>query len=92
MGGGGGWGGASSAFTFSEAATRNILWKKVFLKLFEKFLRTPFLQNTSEQLSSENLLTGQQKIDLCHIKSSSQIYQLSFLNKKWIEVLVYILN
>ena len=31
-------------------------------------------------------------IDLCYIKSSFQIYQLSFLNKKLIEVFVYILN
>ena len=36
-------------------------------------------------LSSDNSLTGQQKIDLCYIKSSFQIYQLSFLNKKLIE-------
>ena len=40
---------ASSAFTLSEAATRGILWKDV-LKNFSKFLRTPFLQNTSEEL------------------------------------------
>ena len=70
-------GAASSAFTLSEAATRGIA----------KFLRAPFLQNTSEQL-----LAGQQKIDLCYIKSSFQIYQVSFLNKKLIEVFVYILN
>ena len=40
---------ASSAFTLSEAATRGIL-RKCVLKNFAKFLRTPFLQNTSEQL------------------------------------------
>ena len=44
------------AFSFSEAATRGVLWKNVFLKFrkiyrktlcFEKFSGTPFLQNTS---------------------------------------------
>ena len=34
----------------------------------------------------------QQKINLCYIKSSFQIYQLTFSNKKLIEVFVYILN
>ena len=33
-------------------------------------------------LSSDNLLTGEQKIDLCYIKSSFQIYQPIFLNQR----------
>ena len=37
-------------------------------------------------------MSSLQKIDLCCIKSSYQIYQLSLLNKKLIEVFVYILN
>ena len=83
-------------YSFRNSHQRYSL-KKCVLKNFAKFLRTPFLQNTSEQLlfsfiSSDNLLTGQQKIDLCYIKSSFQICQLSFLNKKLIEVFVYILN
>ena len=57
-----------------------------------------FLQNTSEQhllfsfIKLRYLLTGQQKIDLRYIKSSFQVYQLSLLNKKLIEVFVYFLN
>ena len=51
-----------------------------------------FLEGESPTLSSDNLLTGQQKIDLCDIKSSFQIYQLSYLNKKLIEVFAYFLN
>ena len=78
-------GAASPAFTLSEAANRGILWK------------TPLLQNIPGKLllsfiKLDNLLTGQQKIDLCLIKSSFQIYQLSFLNKKVIEGFAYILN
>ena len=48
----------ASAFSFSEAATRGILLKKVFVKIsakftgkylwFVKFSGTPFLQNTTE--------------------------------------------
>ena len=42
----------NSPFSFSEAASRAILWKKVFLKVlwFAKFLRTLILQNTSGRL------------------------------------------
>ena len=47
---------------------------------------------TRSILISDNLLTGHHKIDLCFIKSSFQIYQFSFLNKRLIEVFVYILN
>ena len=71
--------------------------KKGVPKNSVKFLRTPFLQKTPKNcffllLSSDNLLTDQEKIDLCDIRSLFQIYQLSFLNKKLIEVFVYILN
>ena len=31
------WGAASSAITLSEAATRGIVWKKVFLKILQNF-------------------------------------------------------
>ena len=43
-------GAALSAFTLSGVSARGILWKKVVLKNLAKFLRTPFLQNASEQL------------------------------------------
>ena len=36
------------------------------------------LAKLSNILGSDNLLAGQQKIDLCHIKNSFQIYQLTF--------------
>ena len=90
-------GAASSAFTLSEAATRGILCKKVFLKILQNIKKHLFYRASPNNcffllLSSDNLLTGQQKIDLCYIKSSFQIYQLSFLNKKLTEVFVYILN
>ena len=55
-------------------------------KLEHLFYRTPPNNCFFLSLSSDNLLAGQQKIDLCNIKSSFQIYQLSFLNKKLIEV------
>ena len=88
---------ASLAFTLSDAATRDILSKKVSLKILQNFCENLFYRTPPNNcffllLSLDNLLTGQQKIDLCYIKSSFQIYQLSFLNKKLIEVFVYILN
>ena len=81
-------GAASSAFALSDAAIRGILWKEGFIKVLKISKNTFFTQ----YLSSDNLLTGQQMIDLCWIKSSFQIYQLSFLNKKLIEAFAYILN
>ena len=75
-------GATSSAFTLSEAATRGILGKKMLLKILRNFqehlcYRTPpttaFLL-----LSSDNLLTGQQKIDFCYIKSYSKFINLVF--------------
>ena len=57
----------ASAFTFSEAATKDVLWKKVFLKIVQNsqennfglqnfqehlFYRTPLNDFTSEQLVS----------------------------------------
>ena len=84
-------------YFFRSSHQKYFFLKNGVLKNFAKFLRTLFLQDTSEQLllfllSSHNLLTGQQKTDLCCIKRSFQIYQLSFSNKKLIEVFVYILN
>ena len=81
-------------YSFGSSHQRYSL-KECVLKNFAKFLRTTFLRNISEQLllsfiKFRYLLTGQQKIDLCYLKSSFQIYQLSFLNKKLIEAFVYI--
>ena len=74
-----------------------VFFEKGVLRNFEKFLRTPFYRAPPNNcffllLNSDNLLTGQQKIDLCYIKKSFQIYELSLLNKKLIEVFFYILN
>ena len=83
-------------YSFRSSHERYSL-KKGIIKNFAEFLRTFFLSNTFKQLilsfwSSDNLLTVLQKIDLCYIKSSFQIYQLNFWNKKLTEVFVYILN
>ena len=83
-------------YSFRRSHQRYSL-KKGVLKNFAKFLRTSFYRTPPNNcffllLSSDNFLTGPQKIDLCYIKSSFQIYELIFLNKYLIEVFLYISN
>ena len=71
--------------------------KKDVLKNFAKFLRTPFLQNTSKQLFLSFIkfrwfINRSAKDWYVLHKSSFQIYQLNFLNEKLVEVFAYILN
>ena len=71
---------ALSACTLSEAATGGSL-KKGVLKNFEKFPRKLFLQKIPNNcffllLNSDNLLTSQQKIDLCYKKIHSKFINL----------------
>ena len=48
----------TSAFSFSEAATGGILWKKMFLKILQNLQEnTCGLQNFQEQLFTEHLRT-----------------------------------
>ena len=76
-------GAVSSAFTSSEAAIKGILSKKVILKFCKISKNTFSAENlrTTASFLYQILITGQQKIDLCYIKSSFRIYQLRFLKE-----------
>ena len=70
-------------YYFRSSQQSYSFFEKNVLKNFAKFLRTPFYITRPSNcffllLSSDNLITGQQKIDFCYIKTSFQIYDISF--------------